>query len=600
MAVADRNLLPVSIDGRRYLADMSRYSRATLPWQRQPQDAGREPGLQSLNTYGAWRRTLSDWTLGAGQKEQDRPESSVRRFWRSQGVDVWEDGQATLLPSLARVTSIGTAATMRLAAVGAKLYAFYGSTAVLISDPTGTPTTTSGAVGGTVTSVASGAGYVYAAISTGVQRAAAGSTSFAAWSAVNTSDVWFANGRLIGTADGKTLYELDSAGAKVAPDLKFDVTVQQVFGTPFGIYAVGYEKDGPPSGHVLRIPVETDGSLGTPVSAATFPIGETLLSAQPVANYVMLGTNRGVRLGKFAGDGSINYGPYIDPSRGGGVSVSKMATGGDYVWFGWDAYTAPDGNVYNGLGRLQLSEFTSPLAPGYAHDLSVQTASVLDDVTFTRDSDVPLVALGGDVWAASDSLAASGDVVSGWLRWGVPDNKVPTSVDVRHEPLPAGASVQVFLQEEDGTETLAGTSSVTGAVGATFAVDTTAVGTGEAFRLRVRLTRATDTTKGPTLNRVSLYGLPVPSRTTQIVVPLIVEETVNTGLGSDVPMDPLVEAQALEAMLEARVPVTYEEGGSTFRVVVDGVQLPEDESRGWTRHNGFPAGLIVATLLTVD
>ena len=46
---------------------------------------------------------------------------------------------------------------------------------------------------------------------------------------------------------------------------------------------------------------------------------------------------------------------------------------------------------------------------------------------------------------------ASGSVVSGRVTFGIPDTKTATGVDVRHDPLPAAAEVELAIALDDGT-----------------------------------------------------------------------------------------------------------------------------------------------------
>ena len=71
--------LPVELDGVAYLVDTRQYSRTTVPALREQRDTSKEPGENTLDTTGAWVRSQTDWSLGAGQEHFDLDDSDRRR-----------------------------------------------------------------------------------------------------------------------------------------------------------------------------------------------------------------------------------------------------------------------------------------------------------------------------------------------------------------------------------------------------------------------------------------------------------------------------------------------------------------------------------------
>ncbi len=59
--------LPVELDGVSYLVDARQYGRTTVPALREQRDTSGEAGENALDTSGAWTRSQTDWTYGAGQ-----------------------------------------------------------------------------------------------------------------------------------------------------------------------------------------------------------------------------------------------------------------------------------------------------------------------------------------------------------------------------------------------------------------------------------------------------------------------------------------------------------------------------------------------------
>ena len=106
--------LPVELNGVSYAVDTSNYRRTTIPVARQQRDNSREPGENTLDTTGAWVRSQTDWSYGAGQLYVDNEDSDRRRFYSSDGIDIWTKGQITLLPVTEDAASTQTFGTENL------------------------------------------------------------------------------------------------------------------------------------------------------------------------------------------------------------------------------------------------------------------------------------------------------------------------------------------------------------------------------------------------------------------------------------------------------------------------------------------------------
>lgn len=618
MSVEDRGSFPVAINGRRYLADLSGYQRSLLPWQRQPVDDGQEAGQNTLNTYGPWSRTQTDWTLGGGQEHFDREDSSRRRAWVSEGLFLsergakpsiaWEAVDPTLTGDVLLASS-GSSAT-----AAQRLYAAAGTAVKQMQSFTGSfSAMTYG--GGTIKDMVAAGGAVYVTDGTNIYRATIGLSTFSSWSSVACDRLWYANGRLLVAQDavGSVLKEVGAGGLQVGNDIETDMVIEDVVGTPFGIYVGGWDfTDGSVTGFVKRIPILTDdGSLGSVVSSSVLPETEKVLSLAAVANYAMIGTNRGLRLGRFDGAGFLTYGPWVDPNTGTGAqregsAVTEIVSIAEAVWFLWEA---EDGSQ-SGLGRTNLSEFVASTTPSFYVYESSTTASYTAltsywDPNAPQRSRIALFARDGilrrPVITGSSLYSLSGVVETGWITYDIPDSLVPLSVSVRHSKLPAGASVAVSLYADDGTDTatLVGTSDTTGETEATFDLDLAA---SERFRLKFEVTNGSADDTPVELQRWTMRALPIPTRTTRFVVPLVLRERVTAESHNARPMalDPRAEMDALMVLADARTVVSYEEGDTAYNVVVDDVALPEDPTREWTRGNSFPQGTVLVSLLTVD
>jgi hypothetical protein len=76
------------------------YLRETVPIRRERLDQARDAGEQSLDS-NMWLRSWTSWHLGAGQPYAEPlegdPEVARFRFARSGGINVWDEGQFSLL-----------------------------------------------------------------------------------------------------------------------------------------------------------------------------------------------------------------------------------------------------------------------------------------------------------------------------------------------------------------------------------------------------------------------------------------------------------------------------------------------------------------------
>jgi len=121
----------VSINGRRFTIDTSfepyrreAFRHRTILPQRQSINFENIAGYGTLNTEGLWRRDQLDWSHGAGQQFLDRKaESDSSRFYKSRGINVWTESQATLLNDTAqRVAPSSSTTNIKGITVGNYVY----------------------------------------------------------------------------------------------------------------------------------------------------------------------------------------------------------------------------------------------------------------------------------------------------------------------------------------------------------------------------------------------------------------------------------------------------------------------------------------------
>ena len=89
--------LTIGSKEHKYNIEVEQYRRTAVPLLREQRDTSNEAGEQSINNQ-FWLRSQTSWELGSGQKYFDKVKSDRSRFNTSSGVDVWTEGQFSLLP----------------------------------------------------------------------------------------------------------------------------------------------------------------------------------------------------------------------------------------------------------------------------------------------------------------------------------------------------------------------------------------------------------------------------------------------------------------------------------------------------------------------
>ena len=265
------DFLPVRLNNTSYLIDTTQYQRTTIPVSRQQRDNSKEPGENTLDTTGAWVRSQTDWSQGAGQLYLDNDDSDRRRFYRSEGIDVWTKGQLTLLNQATNVVT-GTTFTSDEIIVerfGTSVFVANGTNVSSTGNPTGSsPVWAAITTTAAVKDMTSDGSFVYYAQGSVLQRLAIGSPGAATNFGSLTPDIiQMAAGRLV-AADANNIYELDSAGAKVSGSLDYTLpfatsTWESVTAGVNGIYAAANTDS---TGTIYFVGVnDTSGLLKTPV-----------------------------------------------------------------------------------------------------------------------------------------------------------------------------------------------------------------------------------------------------------------------------------------------------------------------------------------------
>ena len=586
----------VALNGRPYQLQLQpdaiekwgqHFARESLPLVRDQSDASDEPGEQSVSPEQFWRRSQQSWHKGAGQSWLDWANTSDRNRYRSsKGINPWTQKNLTLHNG---TTSAKTSANTQLGltVAGARAYfasgtgqtTFYSTDGSTWTAVTGTPAATSSSItsDGYTVWVAYGASGVYQT----------NSGSGAATQLTNTGNpvlVGYAKGRLMAADNAGAIYNITSTTLAALPTALFTHRLGANFTWvgftegPGFIYAAGYAGG---KSEIYSITLtDTASALGAPKIAAELPAGEVVRSIRGYEGFMVIGTDLGVRLATINSDGSLILGGLINT----GTSVRCLSAYDRFVWFGWTNY---DGTS-TGLGRIDLSVFTSTLVPAYASDLMATTQGIVSSTCLLGTARLFAVEGVGVYRETVGTPVASGTLQTGFIGYDLADAKQAVFFDLRHEPLPASATVSVALAVDGGTFNTVGTSSTSNTTSpAAFYLNGV---TGERFEVQITLTANGST---PKLTRWTLRSDVTPQPSSMFIVPVVITDRLSIN-GQEYDADPYTDRAALIALHDTQTIFTYQEGIDSYLVkLVNYAWLPTHRS---AETPGVYCGTLVAQL----
>lgn len=571
---------PVALFGHDYIIDTVKYKRQFVESQRIAQDVSATPGESTLNPEGIWVRSGTDWRFGAGQPRYDGDDVNRSRFERSFGVDVWTQGQVSLLHQTANLLSSATEVTRLLVGPSDQLVVCYvdGTVKVVVS---GTPSS--------VTSLGAGVTQIFDATcdDTTVWLATTdGVWSFPFSTLVATrydnntaalaggpdvQGILLANGRLV-CGVGNLLVELQATVPVTVFTHSSSAFRWTVFAEhPQAIYAGGSLGS---RCEIFRIGISSTGSLSPPVQALFLPGGEIVQAMVHYVGVMLMVTTRGVRLATVDQDGTLTYGRAIET----GSTSEAIYAKGDYVYFAWK--DSDRGSITpqtaSGVGRLSPQRFgdVEGRVPAYAADLSAPYSARITAVA-EHQGKIVFAVLGQGVFQEDTTkLMASGYVETGLIDMDIPYTFQP--VDVRISSLYLLGSIDVLYTLWEGTEDDLAVYNTEGNLDSDLMAFPALSARG--VTLRFELNRKSDT-EGPTMISWLLRVTAQPERVEQILLPIILKEEVSFDDNKpSVKFDPLAEHQRLRSLCLSGQVVTYQEGPTAYRVKVENVIV---EPEGW-------------------
>ena len=568
------DVFPVAISGHPFMVDQKsgRFGRAFEARVRESVDQNNIPGEATINPQGLWRRAQVSWHKGSGQPYADTGESLDYRFSTSKNVDPWTKNELKLLPTTSEVLSSANT-NLFMAVAGDRLYVADGQDLKYTTDLSSWTTVTSGAVAADILSLTSDGFNVYIGYSgNGLYITDSGSSTIINYilGSENYTVQAYVKGRHM-AAHGGEIHNFTGSGSHSAGLLYTHPNSAFTFvGFAAGqqhIYAAGYAGR---TSLIYRTAIKADGtSLDTPVQAGELPIGEIVSSIYGYLSYILIGTNKGVRLASSDTNGDLVIGPILETT----TSVKCAVGDGRFVWYGWTNF---DGTS-TGLGRLDLSELNGVNEPAYASDLMVTDQGAVNSVVNWNGTRVFSVSEAG-LYKESTDLCAEGYVETGTWRWGIPDRKFLPRFDVRCLPLKGTITPSLNLDS-------AGYNDLT-AVVTVGVTEKTVPGPQTGFSdsaIKITLARSgTNNTEGPTLTRWQARAYAAPIRARVFSIPIILHEKMNLQ-GREVYQDVKSELTFLENLVNDASIVSYQDAYDSYNVVVENVEwIPLDAlDHGW-------------------
>jgi hypothetical protein len=569
----------VAIGGHGYMLDLktNQYGWDSIPYLRPFAVSADSLGEKNINPESLWRASQNTWHHGAGQTHLDRSDSDPSRFRSSKGLCVWNKWKLSLLPDTSRVR-VSANTNLKLAVAGGYLYLADGNATVFTTNLSAY-TTVAGTPAAAVTGIASDGNTVYIAYTgAGVYtttRGAVGAATQLVTSAVTPSAIGYVKGRLM-VASGRSVYNVTATTPGVLPTALYDHPNTDFTWVGFAegaaaIYAAGYSGD---KTLIYRTSIKSDGTgLDAMIPAGQLPDGEVVRSIGAYLGFVVIGTDKGFRLGVPASSGDLNFGALVELN----APVRCTEGQGRYIWFGWDNYDTTS----TGLGRMDLAAFTDNLVPAYASDLMATTqGSTLDVATF-GDKRVFTVS-GVGLYTETTNLVTSGSLRSGLISYDLPDQKVALYLDVRHQE-PLAGTHNAYLSVDEGEFLIVG-GHAEGDAESTFTIPEYE---GETFEIQhTLLVSGTDPTAGPVLYRHTLLVNPAVASGYTITVPLLLSDTVRTAAGSSRKQDPNTELAFLRGLRDRGQRVIYQEPDAVSVTVEDIAWRPTTRTHDKTGWNG--------------
>ena len=582
-------------------SDNNRISRITTTYQKERIDQGTLTGEQSLTNW--WLRSATSWHHGAGEQYYDADSSDLYRYYESNNIDPWTLGELKLLPA---TTNLTTSSATSPATVSSGTFYISGGAVKFYNGST--TTTTSLGTSTTAQTLTSDGTYALVGTNDGIYQvttALAVTKLYSKKTGVTTQTVQsiaYVKDRIVaGVMHDNTdmnLYELarnpTSPPVNMASgDIRFtfansSITFNSIAELPSAV-VVAYTQ-----GAISRVqmytinPTSPTAAIVGPTIIAELPRGETVNQLRTYLNeFVILATTKGLRIGNIGTDGqSFTYGPInVDGD------VKDVAQDESYVY-------ATRSNLVSGSAGLWRLNLGQVIDNGYAYAPDLVTDSnAPNGIAFVGTTGLKFMTSSSGTWVEhATTLAASGYLSSGLIRWGTGEKKQPVSLSIKSDPDSSGT---LGFNLDDNADQLLTTGTVP------FGPNTEAalasyISPADVFQVTFNFARDTTTSSlGPTLTEWQVRALPSPLRSRTITIPLLCYEEERDPNGNTRVSSPWERIQYLESIEQNGGAVLYQDfnSGEERICVIRAIQF--EQTAPPTFASGF-GGIVTLQLQTID
>lgn len=582
-------------------SDNNRISRITTTYQKERIDQGTLTGEQSLTNW--WLRSATSWHHGAGEQYYDADTSDLYRYYESNNIDPWTLGELKLLPA---TTNLTTSSATSPATVSSGTFYISGGAVKFYNGST--TTTTSLGTSTTAQTLTSDGTYALVGTNDGIYQvttALAVTKLYSKKAGVTTQTVQsiaYVKDRIVAGVMHDTtdmhLYELarnpSSPPVTMASgDIRFtfantSITFNSIAELPSAV-VVAYTQ-----GAISRVqmytinPTSPTAAIVGPTIIAELPRGETVNQLRTYLNeYVILATTKGLRIGTIGTDGqSFTYGPInVDGD------VKDIAQDESYVY-------ATRSNLVSGSAGLWRLNLGQVIDNGYAYAPDLVTDSnAPNGIAFVGTTGLKFMTSSSGTWVQhATTLAESGYLSSGLIRWGTGEKKQPVSLSIKSDPDSSGT---LGFNLDDNADQLLTTGTVP------FGPNTEAalasyISPADVFQVTFNFARDTTTSSlGPTLTEWQVRALPSPLRSRTITIPLLCYEEERDPNGNTRVSSPWERIQYLESIEQNGGAVLYQDfnSGEERICVIRAIQFEQTAPPSFA--SGF-GGIVTLQLQTID